>query len=131
MAQGNRHREERRPTRGRTVVQICVGALLSFGAGAAVLLVGAALLFSGKLDEDAAPRLCLLAGALGGLLGGAWAAFRLRWRVLVVALGAAALGAGLWLLTDFVLGSVSAGSAVRLLLCALGGGVLGGAMAAR
>ena len=127
MAQTNRRRKS---GGGKCAVgPLLSGGVLSLALGALVLLLLTAALCSGKLEEGAALGLIPAVVGLGTFAGGLWAAARLGERILPAALGAAVLGAALWLLVGaLALDGVSPAGALRVLLSALAGGALAGLM---
>lgn len=132
MSHANRRKNERGAPPGRLAAAVLSGGAVSVAVTALLLLLAALALCSGRLEEGTAAGLCPGAAALGNLLGGFWAARTLGERFLPAALGAAGLGAAVWLLLGtLVLGGAAPAAALRLLLIALGVGALSGALCAR
>ncbi|MCD8190516.1 MAG: YrzE family protein [Clostridiales bacterium] len=76
---------------------VLTGGLLAFGVCLAVLAGAAGLMAVGKLGEGATFRACCLGAALGGFVGGLYAALCCKSRLLPVALAAAGVSFLLWL----------------------------------
>ncbi len=132
MSHANRRRESRGAPPLRLTAAVLTGGALSLAVTAALLLLCALAVCSGRLEETAAAGLCLGAAALGSTLGGLWAAHSLGERFLPAAVGAAVLGAAVWLLLGaLALDGVSTAAVLRLCLIALGCGALAGVLCAR
>ena len=111
----------------KAALPVLSGGALSVALGAAVLLLLTAALCAGRLEEPMVLRLFPAVVGLGTFVGGLWAARRLGERFLPAALGAAALGAALWLMVGaLAMDGVSPAGGVRVLLSALAGGALAG-----
>lgn len=112
------------PVAAGTVV---TGGLLDFGVSVVCLAAAAGLITLGKLGEAGMFQACCIGCFLGGVIGGAYTALNCRSRMLLVALGAAAVGTVLWMLVGTLFyGGITLGSAGAFLAVSLiGGGVAG------
>lgn len=124
MAQRRKEPALSLPVAAGTVV---TGGLLAFGVSIVCLTAAAGLITLGKLGETGMFRACCIGCFLGSVIGGAYTALSCRSRMLVVALGAAAVGAVLWMLVGTLLyGGITLGPAGAFLTVSLtGGGVAG------
>ena len=127
MAQTKQRRRSGAGSGPKAALPVLSGGALSVALGAAVLLLLTAALCAGRLEEPMVLKLFPAVVGLGTFVGGLWAARGLGERFLPTALGAAALGAALWLMVGaLALDGVTPAGGVRVLLSALAGGALAG-----
>lgn len=129
MAQTSRRKKSEGSS--HAVVALLTGGSLSLALVSLMLMLLSGALCSGRLEETTVLRLCPAAVGLGSLAGGMLAAHRLGERFLPAAVGAAVLGAILWMLLGiFALDGISPTGALHLLLPTLIGGTLAGIVCA-
>ena len=109
-------------------VALLLGGLLALGVELVVLLLGAAAISKGILQEDIATRITVVSCVLGCLVGGRFTCGRWKVRRLIAGLGTGAVCFLLILAVSMVMGNGAEPGGqgmIELAACLCGGGVAG------
>ena len=114
----------------RPVIAIVIGGGLAFLFSFLMLLGAAAAMWAGRLPESLSPVVTVGSVVLGSCLGGLSATVRSGSRSVLAGVLAGVICGGIWILSGVVSGGeLSLTGALRTLVSAVAGGLLGGVLA--